>query len=107
MVRVISICFLLIFSGYLNASSISDARITRVHLNANGFVYIEFSKSRNSECPGSSTFFVVDPYTEFGKLQYTQALSSFHAQSQVFIRGTGQCASPHEIETIDDFRIYK
>ncbi|MGH1487440.1 MAG: hypothetical protein ACRBCI_14595 [Cellvibrionaceae bacterium] len=99
----------IVFSSYASSSSVGGAKITRIHLNANGFAYIKLDKTRTSSCTGggANEFFVIDLSTRLGELQYTHALSIFHAQNIVTIHGTNQCASPHIIETISDFQLYR
>lgn len=109
MLRYIFLATVILFNAYASASTVGGAKITRIHLNANGFAYIKLDKTRDSSCTGggANEFFVIDLSTRLGELQYTHALSIFHAQSIVVINGTNQCASPHTIETISDFQLYR
>ena len=107
MIRTLIAVFLFIASCYTQASFLNDAKITRIHLNSNGFAYVKFDLSRSNICTGDKNFFVIDLSDRFGELQYSHALSAFHTQSRVKVTGTDLCISPHSIESIGDFQVFK
>ena len=99
----------LLFGSWASASTVSGAKISRIHLNSNGYAYIKLDQSRTTTCADNDgiNFYTIDLSTRFGELQYSHALSIFHAQSSVVIVGTNSCQGPHNIEAIADFQVYK
>ncbi len=109
MKKFIFVILIVIFPVSVQASKVTDAEITRVHMyinpTPNGGVFLTVVGDRTgNDC--SNTEFFIDLNNERGKLLYSHALSAHHARSQVNVTGTGVC-SLHGAETIKDLQVFR